>query len=345
VIELDIIRVVCLSLIIAVHHASGYVIASTGSSVLPLPNPETQLAVPLLGLLVFVSGFALATAHPVLTVWSAARELIGKRLLRLYPLYAFALTLFLVAWYRERSAEWIAAQYGSVGLLAAGLVGPVVHTLWFVQLLLLYSLGYVFVRTPRTTTARGLTLASIMCAASVLTLAGLADPRLVLYVPAFVLGVYLAGRPGVQSFSRTVAVVGASALFVALYWLVADREIAWFTSAWILLLTTLPVLALPLAWWASARVRDLARGSTLFGFAACAGYCAYLTHRLVMGALGVIWEPSSHVAAIAWFSIVGLAASFAAGFTLQQFWDAILRRLVRRRNDRDTGRTDSCRMR
>lgn len=150
--QLDIIRVAGVVCVIGILHGMAYVFVATGTQVVS-DSLHSAIELTALGLLFYVSGFAIGSRYGALTK-GEVRRFVWRRLARLWPLYAVVLTAFWILWYGSASLAWAIAQYACIGALVVRWVGPPVLTLWFVQVLLTYHVAYALVASRGSQRAR-----------------------------------------------------------------------------------------------------------------------------------------------------------------------------------------------
>ncbi|PPC91140.1 MAG: hypothetical protein CTY34_05125 [Methylobacter sp.] len=179
---IDILRGASVLYIVGFWHLMNYTDAFPNYS----NSITTRLTVTILALFVFLSGYLMGNNTLDFNIKSI-RGFYIKRLIRIYPLYVFALLLF----YYFRLAKGITLV--KAGLLISMFYGPPPPTLWFITMIMVF-----YVLTPLLISAkntpdlllRGIFLVLLMVLASFLS--PKSDPRVLIYFPAYFCGIYLA---------------------------------------------------------------------------------------------------------------------------------------------------------
>ena len=321
---LDVIRVLAIVVVISVLHATSYLTWSDGSSA-RLPEWVALVLTALsLGSVTAVSGFVIGRGYPALADSAAVRRFASRRFMRIYPLYALALTVFWFAWFRDRSVAWVVAQYACLGPFLVRVVGPPVNTLYYVSIIAFCYAAYAAIVRLRTTTSRSFAVVAVAAALVVgNTVVHTVDERVVVYSAAFLTGALLGRSTGLLERARSAVWV-----LVALS-LAAGIGLA-LTGAGVPLAARLPLkVALCVAsfvpLWMIAEKAALLLPARGLAIAAFASYAAYLFHRPVLSAVSRV-VPSTGVAlGVVAYSIGGAVLSFLVGWVIQSAYDRITR--------------------
>jgi peptidoglycan/LPS O-acetylase OafA/YrhL len=295
--HLDYIRVVCILYVIAYWHLSGYVKHQDDRYWLG------TIMVVALGVFTMISGYLVHRRGWPPSAW----RFLARRFLRLYPLFAIAVALFVV--------------FGMVDgptairslLLVSMIYPPAPVTLWFVVMLLDFYLAYALVAWLRKYSCQWVVYAVIV--------AGLVlcnyfvhevDARLLEYGPAFALGVVLAA--GIVK--RKYLLIPALAVFAASMAFLITRTLG-HTLRSILLVLSAGYLLMTLGEAAhrpnrfDAVVRQLAFAS----------YAMYLFHRPVYKSLLRLWTPASHEMRYVYLLTAGLVITIGISWVVQTLYD------------------------
>ena len=210
----DAIRVVGIGLVISLIHSRGFIQGAVGHS---LPDWEPIGSILALAPVTWVAGYAAHLSYSRLegqgrSIGSTARTFVARRLVRLYPLYLLMFCVFAALWYRDTSVTWITTQALGLGILSSKVLPPVLRTLYYVQLLLIFYLLFVGIMRARRTRERiGLTIIGFLALTLVSIFFG--DIRLSIYYPCFFIGVFVP-LDFLTAPKRSVAVAGL-VVFVA----------------------------------------------------------------------------------------------------------------------------------
>jgi len=279
----------------------------------PYANALTyRMTVIVLGIFVFFSGYLIASRDIPATqtgLWSFYK----KRLLRIWPLYALALTLFVI--FKLTSIE--------TALLASVGVGMVFHgpppTLWFgAMLLLFYLVAPALVFSSRApllflSFAAGLFLIAQTCAI---------DSRLSIYLPAFALGIFTARNreiiDRVPLYAIAIACVGA-------FYISSFATFPETASASIFIASLVPLFCLLVG----ERIARDFKAPQIFGLISYAGYAMYLFHRPLYMAM-ISWIPAAHPQLTTFVLCVpGVPGVIAISYIIQLGYDTLLAKFER----------------
>ncbi|MFA5957648.1 acyltransferase family protein [Hyphomicrobium sp.] len=303
---LDFIRAAAATYIVGFWHLMNY----TGGYAPGYANAVTvRLTVLALGSFFFVSGFLLGKGLPPKNV----RDVLAfykRRLLRIYPLFLFAIALYLIT-KSARPADLLAAAFLTSAFLSGHLT-----TLWFVGVLLCFYLMTPALMYFASGSLHFLSVAVFFaCAMAALqAISPDPDPRLLLYFPSFSLGVYFANRTLDEG---RLALVSAFCLLALELSLSGDQPVEKD-------LLSLPFAALlPLALVAICeRISILRKPPPLVLTVSHASFVMYLLHR-------PIYKELAHLAP---HGLGRLLLLFGVGFPLvvlvssrtQSFYDRLL---------------------
>ena len=317
-------RAVGVAAVIVFLHSQGYVRGSSGSS-LALSRGWYYLLLDLsLGLVTAVSAHSLMLSRRRAGEGTLG-EYIRKRIVRIWPLYAAALTLFVAVWFRHETVEWYLAQYLCLGMFFSGFVGEPVTTLWYAQLQIVYSLfaGVAFA-LGNSRTRRVVLAASVAALAAWCLVPGLGDERLVLYIPAYLVGFGVASDSRLTRYATPLFIAGIVAAAGVLSLAVGGERLVV-----LVLRAMVPALVYPFVMRIGSVFDSIGTGRWL-RIIAQATFSAYLFHRLVLSGMRRIIQPTEPVIAFLVYSVVGLVLSFAVGWAVQASYDFVVRALSQR---------------
>lgn len=309
---LDVLRGVCVLWIVAFWHLMNYTAGFPGYD-----NVVTErVTVTVLATFVFLSGFVLGL-RPMQPGIGAVVTFYRKRVLRILPLYLLASGVFWVL----KVADGASLLKGV--LLVSMFYGPPPFTLWFISMIMVfYALAPWLIRVagePWRFALLAMAAFGLLLAGATLT--GTGDPRVVIYFPAFVAGLFCA-RQGVR-FSGAgllgtgVATLGAlvvSALFAQI------PEMSFFSLP---MAVAMPVLIFAAAQrWGGGFAGN--RGVAALSYA---GFVMYLLHRPIYKVLSHFSQHASSPIKLAYLLCVGVPVVFAVSWVVQTGYDRALRRL------------------
>lgn len=314
---IDVLRVACILYIVGYWHLLPYTEAFPGYA-----NSLTECLKDIaLGTFVFCSGLLLGGRRPGPDRASVLR-FYGRRVMRIYPLYALAVLLFGVSGLAGHD-EVVAAL-----LLVSMFDPPAPYTLWFVSMIMtFYLMTPLWMRlaeVPRYFLTHGLfLLAAAVCVhAWVQPL----DVRIILYLPCFLFGLAYARWPviGRMLDGLTLSLLAAfcAAFVLARIDFGAD---ALDVVAGIPVVLTGTLLVFRFA------DRYLGRfGSPGVQRLAYAGFCVYLFHRVIFQWSIALYFPADGLARLVYLLAVVLPVTLAAAYGLQWAYDRGVQLLARR---------------
>ena len=306
---LDIMRSACILYIVGFWHLFNYTHALPGSE-----NAVTyRLTVVVLGLFVLISGFLIGRKD----IGPTRAEVLGfykTRLLRIYPPYLFAILLFAIL-----KIATLTALAKSVVLLSV-VIAPAPFTLWFIVMLMNFYILAPFLIQARAKMKKFL----LLCGALIAVLLGLnqllhcLDVRIILYFPAFALGIFLAGRPSlIQTLSWPALLTGAAGSLLLSGFDTMPVESS-LTS--LPLATLMPLLVFILMMRHDARIRET-RPVTMIAYAS---FFMYLFHRPVYKLVTYIYLPASDSGQIAFLLCVCLPLAIVLSWSGQKIYDRLV---------------------
>lgn len=304
--SIDMLRAISVLYIVGYWHMFNY------TQAFPEYNNEVtvRVTVIILGLFVFLSGFLLGRRNVNFNltdfIW-----FYKKRIIRIYPLYVGALTLFLFYGLCDRSV-W------AKGVLSISMFyGPPPPTLWFITMILFFYLVAPFLIATTRSTAKYVLLASsilttLFCAYMI---SPTADPRVVIYFPAFALGIYFSNRDKQVKLSMITSIT-LSSLVISFFFSTAPE--ASFAS--------IPIASIiPFAIFSAfkGRLKNTAMRS-LFGKLSYAGFIMYLIHRPIYLTMKNIYFPSELWMQVLYLVLICLPVIFGISWLLQKSYDLLL---------------------
>jgi peptidoglycan/LPS O-acetylase OafA/YrhL len=298
---------------------------------------------------VFVSGYVLGVSCPVLASARDVAGFLGRRWVRIMPLYVLALAAFgaISSGVREtlNPMSVLAHLLGLQLALASRAVDPVM-TLWYVGLIVCYYLLYVVIaRLPPSPWGMPL----VVAAAGMLSVAakyafGVGDVRLALYLGPFAAGIGEARYRCLSRFGLRTPVLAAALLVagVALYGarlhplLDAANRPGLFSATGLFAFVLTNVVMVSCAaltyWAATSGAAPAAEGQDrMLGKVAYASYCVYLFHRPIWWGMTALWDPAAPVAKLAYLGLAGIPFIVLFGYHAQRAYDRLLAPSLRAR--------------
>lgn len=185
--SLDIARALAMFYIIVLWHLLGY----TGAFSF-VPYGGEYITSVFLGLFFVISGYLLAAKYRI-TGSTELKRFVSSRVLRIMPLYALSLATFAILSYCTVRTALLALT----GL--STFIPPQPYTLWFVAMLLVFYLGFMVSGLRYCYAIWGGMYG--LCLTATQFYDGI-DPRLFLYFPCFIFGVFLQKRGRTSLITR-----------------------------------------------------------------------------------------------------------------------------------------------
>lgn len=274
-------------------------------------NPITnRLTLIVLGLFVFISGFLMGGNSSAIL---SAKAFYKRRLARIYPLYAFAVVLFMYYGINDL----VTSAKALLGLSMFWLPAPL--TLWFITMILaFYLITPLLLRfAPDSTRFAVLSFFIIACALVIQVLFRSVDARVFLYFPCFCLGIFCA-RHGFRVSRPQLGLVLTGFLSGVVMSLFLQAE-SWTLSQ----MKDVPMVLAGayLTFCACFSNEEKFRVSRIITTLSYISFAMYLFHRPIFVTMKAIYFPSSGVAQILYLVLVCLPIIALASWILQSAYD------------------------
>ncbi|WP_417069843.1 acyltransferase family protein [Niveibacterium terrae] len=310
----DLLRAACVLYIVGFWHLLNYTSALPGYA-----NPlSTRATVIVLGLFVFISGHLLGQ-QKLNPDRAGLSRFFTRRITRIYPLYLGALGLFWGAGLVDKLTAVKAA------LLVSMLYGPPPQTLWFITMLLVFycSAPALILAAGQSARFAPLGASLMLILATAVSLSPAADERIVIYFPAFVLGIHCAAPS--RKRPRGALLSALALLAVALSFM--DTHSAEKS------LFSIPLASLCPLWVFSLLEREAGRvpRSPVIETLSYASFAMYLIHRPLFSTLKSLYFPESGAGQLSYLVLACLPAIFLCAWLVQKGYDTLLAFLRNRR--------------
>ena len=246
--ELDILRIVSISIVIIVIHLKDY-----GRSFIYDLDQYGIFYFNALGIFVamgsfaFLSGFGLFLNQQNRHINSRAKliKFTKKRFLRIFPLYWIAIPLFMIfVGYMNIDPLYLLAHFLGLQIIVAPLFGPPMLTLWFIGIIVIYYLIYIFLSflgsIKRIIPA---SIAILLVFVYLKVVIGLVEYRFFFYYLLFIIGIITASfytsssykqikekLINLNKFTPLIISLCSAVLFLILYQNLAEYIYSFFTS-------------------------------------------------------------------------------------------------------------------
>jgi peptidoglycan/LPS O-acetylase OafA/YrhL len=310
----DVLRGLSVLYIVGFWHMMNYVDGFAGYS----NAVTTRITVTILGLFVYMSGYLLGQKN-VQKSRQGIKDFYIRRYLRIYPLYLGAILLFLVFKLSD------AATLLKAALLVSMFIGPPPVTLWFITMLMVFYIFTPFLMAVSGNNVRflGVVAGIFGCFLLVSWLSPTGDPRIVIYFPAFALGIYVAGR--IERVEGVSWLLGLLAIAISLGSSLAVDNFPEMSYLSVPLASLMPLVVFFLL----RHFNPLIPEWRIFGALAYAGFVMYLIHRPIFAGMRRVYFPDSPVYQIIYMVLIGMPVILSLSWLAQKAYDHIVVALSR----------------
>ncbi|RTL50753.1 MAG: acyltransferase [Bradyrhizobiaceae bacterium] len=273
-----------------------------------------RLTILCLGLFTFVSGYLVGRGYPDGRIDASAYY--RSRFWRIYPPFLFASVLYLI--FAISKSGYVIKGIFLLGMFWA----PPPTTLWFICMLaILYALVPVLIRVRENLAAFAALCLGILAALFVYNaVTHLLDERMMIYFPAFILGIYLGGGQLPRSLPALMGLVvlAAVSLLPTVGQPMEGLEHNLMSLPW----ATFGALAV----FAVVSRLQVNLGPAV-RFLGSASFFMYLLHRVIYKNVIMIFLPATGRGQLIYLYLVGLPAVIVIGWAFQYGYDRLRLRL------------------
>lgn len=312
ILSFDLLRESAVFYIIFVWHIQEY-----AGRILLSPIAET-LMYSSLSILVFISGFVLTLKYDHFSNIREAAVFFKKRILKVYPLYFFALILF----YFSSLATY--EQMISGIFLVNSLFNTHLRTLWFVTMIVLYYVMLaVLLHTYSIKRTLIISSAFFFCCILLHAVFDLIEIRFIYYFFSFAAGIISAKHASIFNLIKSKRAALASLLIIMAFTYMPNflqLELYDHLCNIIFILFSIP----PLIAASNLVCRKINKYIILK--LSYVSYCMYIFHRIVYWMLLEIYMPGTDILIVAYLFFAGFPALYFISFSLQSGYDFLFRK-------------------
>lgn len=305
-VSIDLMKCVCVVYIVAYWHLFNY----TEFFPLYYNDVTVRITIVVLALFSLISGYTLGSKKFTVTP-SALKTFYRARLLRIYPLFIFASLSFYALHLTDGWTLFRTVIFASI------FFKPYPITLWFISMI---GLFYLF--TPFLSAACKNKFSYIFL--SVATLLGLMilallnsdlDLRLIMYLPSFLAGIFIAHHDEALSKARLLPIFCGfilSLVFSYTYGKSVEED-----------LTSIPLTlsgSLMFFYCVVKQERKLSKNS-LIAFLSYASFCAYLFHRPIYKIMLDLYHPETARFEFIYLTLICVPTLFLTAWIIQKGYD------------------------
>lgn len=318
--HIDLLRGFAMLYIIAFWHLDDYIADQWN-------YPATEmLTYAILNIFIFISSFMLTERYGQLNSYSSLFSFLKRRILRIYPLYLFTLLAYLKFFSLSKS------QFVTSMLLVNMFSDNSVMTLWFIGMIFIYYflLALILFRFSWLRFFM-LSAAFLFFTALLFVSIGQIDKRLILYFPAFLLGIASAKVDKVNKFlnkdifSYSYFILPICAVIMYLlynyYSLHSFSKIFLYTGGLFLIA---PLYNLSFRFFSKI-------DSSIVHFLSFISFCMYLSHRLVYALLFTAYRPESDILATLYLIFIGVPSVMILSYFLQFYYNKLIEKFLNNR--------------
>jgi peptidoglycan/LPS O-acetylase OafA/YrhL len=269
---------------------------------------------------VFVSGLSLSANYPEILT-SQVIQFFKKRFIRIYPLYAISVLLFIIAGYVQEG-DVLAHLF-----LVKIILGKSAITIWFVSMICVYYAIYPLI-------CNSIFLYSFVAKRLIIYLIailieigfGLLNKRLIFFMPVFFFGMLFPKFKQFESIikSRLFLIFTASLLF---FFILIHSHTNLPAIKYFSFQATL-ILSIPLCVAISSYLVNYVRTYRIVYGISYASFCLYLFHRIVYN-IAYNMVPSDHNSPVIILMLVAIfVLIYFASFFAQKTYDSLLDRIT-----------------
>ena len=311
---IDVLRGVCVFYIVGFWHLMNYTSLFPGyANIVTL-----RLTVTVLGLFVFLSGYLLNTRGIDLGIKSIKKFYL-KRFLRIYPLYMLAIIWF----YLFHISDGVTLFKAS--LLISMFYGPPPPTLWFITMIMeFYLVAPLLITRSKQGSLFWIIAITIYCLMAYVTyFSSKSDPRVLIYFPAFVSGIYVATLNQYCSKRFFTIIAIGFVLSIILSMTVENfPERSYFSIP-------LTIFSPIVIFFLSAKYINFTQNIKLFSIISYAGFVMYLIHRPVYMVMSFLYKKlpiilDAEMQFVLYFYLICLPLITIASWIIQRIYDNAL---------------------
>ncbi|MGC9195160.1 MAG: acyltransferase family protein [Syntrophobacteraceae bacterium] len=288
-----------------------------------------RIIVGILGTFVFVSGYLLGRTR-INATSSGIVSFYSKRILRIYPLYLCAILLFFV--FRISDGTTLL----KASMLISMFYGPSPPTLWFITMIIAYyAIAPLLIILITHKICFWLCSAAILASAIIMTIwSSHVDPRIAIYLPAFVSGIYFANIRALKPVPTIYFAVIGLVCSIAISFLFSSSSSPESSLASIPIATFGPMCIFLLSLCYEKSIPNWKAFSVL-GYS---GYVMYLVHRPVYGTMDLLLYHIYNVVSTTWHLIyligVCLPMIIIVSWYIQLYYDKVMQLCLTYVNDK-----------
>ena len=279
----------------------------------------------ILGTFVFISGYFIGIKDIVFNK-HAISDFYKTKLLRIYPLYLIAISLFTFFNLSNLLTSLKA------GLLISMFIKPAPPTLWFITMLMLYYVISPFIiQAYKTIEIRYLMICYIFFIAILIYYPYFTkklDIRIIMYFPSFAFGIFVAAKQKMETIKNS------KGFYLSI---IITILVSFFKTPHSQLNS---IMKIPMILLCSYFIFTLSKKIVVTSthvykkiiFLSYSSYCMYLFHRPIFISLKKIYFPNDYLYQIVYLVIFCLPCILFCSFTIQKLFDVVIISLTNRSN-------------
>ena len=288
-----------------------------------------------LGIFVYISGCLMSHGNRAINNLNDVYIFLSKRIVRLIPLYLFALTLFLALHIAEPiSLPGLITHVMGLQVLLATTHSEPIATLWYIGLIISYYLVFVVIRKYGIDQKKQILIIAIIPLVAIALKIGLGiiDKRFFVYYAVFITGLYSSKIHDKMITNKTLVLLGliffasiylyVSKIYPAIYATEITPPLFSFVSmSALLLLNSIMISFVCIIHYLAKIIKVQLR---VFFFISYSSYCIYLFHRPIWGVMLKILEPENVTVRLAYLTLVGIPVMIVMSYAIQRLYDNML---------------------
>jgi len=308
-IGIDLLRGICIIYIVGFWHLLNYT-----EAIQNYKNIITyRLTWVILATFVFVSGYFIGKNNIELHKQALISYYI-KKIMRIYPLYLISVLVFTFFGLSDVKTTIKAL------LLVSMFVKPSPATLWFIAMVMFFYVISPFLVFACKNIKKLKIIAIYIIVSFLLMLyyhfTKLLDLRLIVYLPAFIFGIFVAVNDKQSISTKLVILAFFVGALISFFLNTPHRQLNMLFST--LLVTSASFFLFDVFRKMNFENTKIMASIVLLSYSS---YCMYLFHRPIYINLKKLYFPSSHFLQLLYFVVIGLPCIFIFSLYLQKFYD------------------------
>lgn len=292
-----------------------------------------------LSIFVYISGYLQSYSHYDFSRWQDVRRFFIKKVIRIYPLYIFALIIFVSIIAPTDFKGFIVHLLGLQIVLSPAFCDPII-TLWYVGLIMFFYVIFVILKKYGDTPQRTLVLvvAIPLIAIALRLVFQIIEKRFFVYYLIFIAGIYSPKLFNADHLRPRITFIASSVLLTTTYYLYLSHVYPYiineatrptlFSIVGLEALVSVSIIMICFAWISHNICLKINYLPKLFELISYSSYCMYLLHRPLWWAMLQVFNPANNMLRGLYLSGLGIPILIFLSFLIQNSYDKFSRYLA-----------------